>query len=144
MSVLWRPRYYGLCIFVCEGIWDGCNERLECICVCNILFLYDLTRLCWEMTESTGEATPLWSSQWNLSGNRKVTVWGLLRTCHVRCEYQNNICQYKPVVIMPKIKFLEQKCIGYWCQNLYYFSEIFVHNFHTHFYAIEFFINSSF
>lgn len=33
---------YGTMVFVffiCEGILDGCKERLECICVCNILCL---------------------------------------------------------------------------------------------------------
>ena len=30
---------YGLCIFIHEGILYGCKERLECICVCNILCL---------------------------------------------------------------------------------------------------------
>ena len=37
--ILRRLRYYGLSIFIREGILDGSEERLDCICVCNILCL---------------------------------------------------------------------------------------------------------
>lgn len=39
-----------------EGIVDGCQERLECVCVCNFLCFKVLTRLGRETIESTSAA----------------------------------------------------------------------------------------